>query len=87
MRGLLIAVMFLASCTMQADVERTGATMQCVDTRDGEKFSFNDTSVKDVVYGIGADSCFTATDDKGRERRLCKAHEKFLKCEKAPPNP
>lgn len=83
-----LLLMVLSGCQMQADAAKTGATLNCVDTRDGERFSFKDESIRDVAYGIGADSCMTVTDNAGKERRLCKSHEAFLKCEKypAPPN-
>lgn len=86
-RICLLLLAGLCGCQMQADAVKTGATLTCVDTRDGERFSFKDESIRDAAYGLGADSCMTVTDNAGKERRLCKSHEAFLKCEKSPAPP
>ena len=72
----------LAGCTMQGDVtdENRQRHITCKDTRDGEVFSFHGKTIRDVRVGIGADSCFTVTDDGGKVRTLCGNNEAWLKC-------
>jgi hypothetical protein len=54
----------------------------CKDTRDGETFSFNSNTVRDVRVGIGADSSFTITTLDGKEKKLNSSMEAYIKCEK-----
>lgn len=72
----------LAGCTIQGDPADESRThyVTCKDTRDGETFSFHGKTIRNVRIGIGADSCFTVTDDSGQERTLCQSNEAWLKC-------
>lgn len=82
---ILIAAFFLISgCSQKAEQTKESAkrTTACVDTRDGEKFTFKNSTVRDAVHDWGSgETCATITDNNGKDRRLCKSGEIYLKCE------
>lgn len=81
----LISLLCLQGCTVDGgDVAEhdKNKIMECTDTRDGEKFSFNTNDVKNVRQGIGAPSAFDVTTTDGKEKTLSSDMETFLKCEK-----
>jgi hypothetical protein len=78
----LLTTVLAAGCSMEGHLEngQENRIVDCTDVRDGEKFTFNSDTIKDIRYGIFADSCFTVTIESGKERTLCKSHEAWLKC-------
>jgi len=78
----LLTTVLAAGCTMEGSLEggEKNKIVDCTDVRDGEKFTFNASTIKNIRYGVFADSCFTVTTESGDERTLCKSHEAWLKC-------
>jgi len=82
MRIILVLVL-LQGCTGEAvpNRESRGKVMMCVDTRDGETFTFRGKDIRNARIGVGgADSCFYVVDTAGKPRTLCKSQEPFIKC-------
>jgi hypothetical protein len=82
--SFLIALL-CSSCTVEGvDVAEhdKNKIIDCKDTRDGDAFSFNTNTVKDVRAGIGAPTTFTVTTLDGKEKHLSSDMEAYLKCEK-----
>jgi hypothetical protein len=84
MKVLVIGLLTLTlpACTMDGSVaDEQPKTMECKDTRDGEVFRFDSSTVRDVRIGIlGAESCLTLTDSDGATRTLCEKAAQFIKC-------
>jgi hypothetical protein len=82
--SFLIALL-CSSCTVK-NAEVAGhdknKIMDCKDTRDGETFSFNTNTVRDISVGIGGDSSFTVTTLDGKEKKFNSNMEAYIKCEK-----
>lgn len=82
---ILLASFLSYGCTIDAgDIseQSKNKTMSCTDFRDGEKFTFNTSSISDIRQGIfGADSHYDIVDSKGRTRIISDSMESFLKCE------
>ena len=83
MKYILIALL-LSGCTMEMGEQTKESkvkTTECTDTRDGEKFVFKNSTLKNARRGYGgADTCLTVTDSAGKDRELCKSMEVYLKC-------
>lgn len=81
---VVLATLLLTGCGVQGEVadEDKNKTVTCVDTRDGETFSFNTTSVKNIVKGFDGITTFDVTDSTGTVRKLNSNMEVFLKCKK-----
>lgn len=85
MKILLIALLplLVLGCSQSANQteESKKLTTECTDTRDGGKFIFKNSTVKNAMAGsFGADSCVDVTDTTGKERHLCASMEIYLKC-------
>lgn len=89
MRNIIVMSLFpflLSGCLelrATVDKEKSPAVSYCVDTRDGERFSFKSENVINARIGIN-DVCFDVTDNNGNERTLCKSHEPYIKCGSLP---
>lgn len=84
MKTAMIVVLIcisLSACTMKAEVSEQDKNkiVTCTDTRDGESFSFHTNTVRDTWVGLN-DTCYTATDFQGRNRKLCGSMIDFMKC-------
>ena len=78
-----VVLLVISGCTMEGTVE-PGQTIACTDTRDGEVFMFDSSTVRDVRVGVlGAETCLTLTDHNKSDRRICTNEERFLKCKEA----
>lgn len=66
---------------MKGKVEGKDKTISCTDIRDGEKFSYKSSSMKNIRIGfLGADTCADITLLDGSNRTICKSHEVYTKC-------
>lgn len=85
--GVSLLTTVLGGCGFKAEAteESKRQHMYCTDTRDGERFSFKGSTIRNAVIGF-SDSCVEVTTDAGKEMTLCKSHEAFIKCEKKTPN-
>lgn len=76
-----LVTLLSGACTMKGEPVDDGKTHFCTDTRDGEKFFFKSSSVRNARIGLlGADTCFEVTISTGEARTLCKSHEAYIKC-------
>ena len=76
-----LIVLLGSACTMEGKPVDNGKTTYCTDTRDGEKFSFKSSSVRNARIGmLGADTCADITVSTGETRTLCKSQEAYIKC-------
>lgn len=79
-------LMFLAGCSFQAevDLENSPALINCLDIRDGERFSYRPSEVRDVTVDLaGSNACATIKKTSGAIMRVCSGAEAYLKCEPA----
>lgn len=81
---LLVAVITLSGCLVVGgevkDTEKN-KTVTCVDTRDGETFTFNTNNTKNIKVNILKNTaCYDLKDDKGVERHICSVDKTYLKC-------
>ena len=63
-----VAILLLSGCTMQGEITDNSKNKQmvCIDTRDGETFTFNTNTITDVKIGIaGAPTSFTIINNEG----------------------
>ncbi len=74
---------FLHACMLDAWVEdeSLNQTMQCVDTRDGEKFTFNTNDIKNAKMSTSGSSFhFDVIDANGKMWMVTELSESWLKC-------
>ena len=77
-----LALIFLVSCSFPATPSGPDKLVTCVDTRDGETFSFNTGDVENLRVGyLGAETIVTVIDSEGRRRYLKSSMEAWLKCQ------
>lgn len=78
--SIFIAMLGIVSCTVPASYNGPPFTMHCLDTRDGEKWTYHTDTVRDIRQGWGAPHSMTVTDGDGRTRHLNAQMEAWLKC-------
>lgn len=78
----IIAIMpIFSGCGFEGKYSgKKSQTMHCIDFRDGEQFTFNTDTIRDVVIGIGTQSHFALTDNKGNIRILSSELSASIKC-------
>jgi len=84
--AVCLTCLLAAGCTMnggEVTQEDLNKTMICKDTRDGETFSFNTSTVTNVRQGISAPHSFDVTTDDGEKMTLNSDMEAWLKCSKS----
>lgn len=79
LRRLLVGAALVALTACHGTVVPDGKVRDCVDTRDGERFTIDNKTCRDAVQTL-TDLCVTCTDSEGRDRRICRSHEAWLKC-------
>ena len=77
----LVAITLLAGCTLEGKVDdrHRHEVKECVDSRDGERFSFAVSTAKNIRLGVNS-VCMDVTDFTRKERHICTEHEAWLKC-------
>lgn len=79
----VLAMAVLVGCNTQpriADHPPPTVTI-CIDTRDGESFTFNTSTARNARNADFMDLCRDVTDDQGNMRTLCNSDERtWLKC-------
>ena len=71
----------LLGCTVSGEVESGHSASQCVNSRNGEEFSFHHDTVKNVRLGyFGAPTTFEFIDDKGQKRFFSSEMDHYIKC-------
>lgn len=77
----LLAALLSTACTIKGEPASTEKVITCADTRDGERFSFKESSIQNARIGfLGADTCAEITTTEGEQRTVCKSQELYLKC-------
>jgi hypothetical protein len=85
---LTVSVVILAAltgCTVDGKAEDAwhGAIRDCIDLRDGERFSFDPRTIRNQRFGINAPSSVDFTDLDGRERTVS-TDMVWIKCQPRP---
>jgi len=80
---IILALAALSSCTMGASVsdDQLDKHMRCVDTRDGETFTYYPRNILEARAGVLADSFVELVDDDGKVRKIYSSEGAFWKCE------
>jgi len=80
-----LIVLLVAACSMEGDVSDGGRNkmMVCKDFRDGETFSFNTNTIKNVRIGIVAPTTFDVVTVDGKAKTLSSEMVPWLKCNKS----
>ena len=77
----LLTLVLLVGCSLEGKVDGPYKWMDCTDLRDGERFSFHTSKIRDVrVDLLNGTGRFTVTDSTGQTRALSGAMESFIKC-------
>lgn len=83
MRNLMFISLLTFGCMVETKVadESRDKVMYCVDTRDGEKFSFNTNDIKYAKVSLdGVHHSFHVVDANGKEWMVNERSESWLKC-------
>lgn len=81
------AALLAAGCSINGDLDEKDRNkdVACTDTRDGEVFQFNTSSMSNIRVGIGAPSSFDVVTTGGRQMTLIGNMAAWLKCEISAP--
>ena len=81
--GLILSVLFcFYGCSAKIADKDRGLVFDCVDFRDGEKFSFNTDSISDIVRTFTSIVSFKITTLEGNDLIIRHEQEAYIKCEK-----
>ena len=79
---ILYSLLLFISCTYEGKMaeEDRNKEMRCVDTRDGETFYFNTSTVTDLRVGILCSTSFYVVTSDSVKKRLTSDMELYIKC-------
>lgn len=70
----------LVGCSIEGEMQNKNMLINCTDTRDGEKWSYNTNTVSNVRVGIGSPHSMDLVDTEGRKRHVTSDMETYIKC-------
>lgn len=79
---LFSILLVLGGCSFEAKVaeEYENVNMSCTDTRDGETFTYNTDTLKDMQVTLSGSYSFNIRDDTGKLRWFTEMSEVYYKC-------
>lgn len=75
--------LLMTGCTVEGQLaeESKNVINVCKDTRDGEIFSYNSNTIKNVRVGVGAPTSMDIVTITGKKKTLTSDMVEFIKCE------
>lgn len=80
--SFFIALLCLFGCSPEIEDEYRGLIIDCTDFRDGEKFSFNTDTIRDIEKNWSGVTGFRITTLDGKDKFLKSEMELYIKCER-----
>ena len=75
----ILLAFLVFGCEAQVAEEYKNKVISCIDTRDGDKFSFNTNDITNYST-FGHDFSFNVIDNKKRQWTITQRSEIYLKC-------